>query len=109
MLTFDNYNKSQSPIVLWAIPSDEFLHSCVTDISIVFIKIIDTKETYCLSFNHPDLSPTMDKKTFVDELNKLDVKKWVFDKKSSLQLLSPLIENLLDINLFNYFHYAKTI
>jgi DNA polymerase I-like protein with 3'-5' exonuclease and polymerase domains len=113
MLTIEGYKKlinhlKSSPIILWAIPSDEFLHPCATDISIVFIKDINDKNIYCLSFNHSDASLTIDKKTFVDDLNNLDGIKWVFDKKSFIQLL-PFTKDLLDINLFNHLQKGKLI
>lgn len=92
-----NYKNS---IILWAIPSDESLHPCATDLSLVFIKEVDTNITHCFSFNHPDLAPVTDKVGFVKELNEWPAKKWVFDKKSFLQLL-PL-DNLLDFNLWNH-------
>lgn len=105
MFTFDGY---KNPIILWAIPSDEFLHPCVTDVSVVFIKNFYTKETRCFSFNNSDLSSVCDKKTFVDELNKMDISNWVFDKKLFIQLL-PNTKNLLDINLYHHFDSAKII
>jgi hypothetical protein len=95
------------PIVLWAIPSDEFLHPCATDVSVVFIKQTTNNETYCVSFNHPDLTPVVDKKTFIDDLNKLREKKWVFDKKSFLQILP--VENLLDFNLWKHLKTGEVI
>jgi hypothetical protein len=95
------------PIILWAIPSDEFLHPCVTDTSLIFIKELLDKNTYCFSFNHPDLLPVVDKKTFVGDLNVFDNKKWVFDKKSFIQLMPS--ENLLDINLWNHLQKNEII
>lgn len=102
---FDSYKKfiescRYAPIVLWAIPSDNFLHPCVTDVSLVFIKNTIDNTTYCVSFNHPDLASTIDKKTFIDDLNQLTEIKWVFDKKIFLQLLP--IDNLLDFSLWNH-------
>jgi hypothetical protein len=90
------------PFVLWAIPSDEFLHPCVTDVSAVFIKELVDGEVYCVSFNHPDLSPVVDKKTFINDLNEVHdgKRKWVFDKKSFIQLLP--VKNLLDIDLLTH-------
>ena len=88
------------PILLWAIPSDEFLHPYITDVSAIFIKELIDNKTYCISFNHPDLMPVVDKKTFIEDLNKFSERKWVFDKKSFLQLLP--IKNLLDFNLWNH-------
>jgi len=105
MLMLDN---CKDPIILWAIPSDEFLHPCVTDVSVIFIKNFHTKETYCFSFNNSDLYSICDKKMFINELNKTNILKWVFDKKSFLQFL-PNTKNLLDINLFYYFDSAKII
>ncbi len=95
------------PIVLWAIPSDEFLHPCATDVSLVFIKHTIDNETFCVSFNHPDCSPVVDKNTFIADLNSLTEKKWVFDKKSFIQLLS--VENLLDFNLWKHLKTGETI
>jgi hypothetical protein len=95
------------PIVLWAIQSDEFLHPCATDVSAVFIKNTVSKETHCLSFNHPDLSPVVDKKTFTDDLNKLTIKKWVFDKKSFTQLLPA--SGLLDFSLLSHLQKGTVI
>ncbi len=95
------------PIVLWAIPSDEFLHPCATDVSVVFIKQTVNNETFCVSFNHPDLTSVVNKETFINDLNNLREKKWAFDKKSFLQLLP--VENLLDFNLWKHLKTGDTI
>ena len=95
------------PVILWAVPSDEFLHSCVTDISVVFIKELMNGNTHCVSFNHPDLLPVVDKKTFVSDLNEFSEKKWVFDKKSFIQLLP--VKNLLDFDLWTHLQKGKTL
>ena len=100
-------NCKNVPIVLWAIQSDEFLHPCVTDVSVVFIKHTVSNETYCVSFNHPDLLSVVDKKTLIKDLNELGGKKWVFDKKSFLQLLP--VEKLLDFNLWSHLKNGETI
>ena len=96
----------KNPIILWAIPSDESLHPCATDVSAVFIKDVVTRETSIFGFGHPDLKYT-DKAVFIDELNELNVKKWAFDKKSFIQLLP--VKNLLDFNLYNHIEYGKII
>src|ERR1035437_1333866 len=93
-------NFYKNPILLWAIPSDESLHPCATDISAIFIKDLVTKKTDYFSFNHPDLMPISDVVGFIKELNDLDVKKWSFDKKSFIQLL-PL-EKICDFNLWTH-------
>jgi hypothetical protein len=95
------------PVVLWAIPSDEFLHPCVTDISAVFIKELVNGDTYCISFNHPDLLPIVDKKTFIDDINDFRDRKWVFDKKSFLQLLP--VKKLLDFDLWMHLEKGHTL
>lgn len=99
--------KDNCPLILWAIPSDEFLHPCATDVSIVFIKNANTKETYCVGFNHPDIKQTIDKSSFVKELNALEVKKWAFDKKMLLQLLP--VTNLRDFNLWKHLQSGDII
>jgi len=108
----DSYKKLLSdikcaPIILWAVPSDEFLHPCVTDVAVVFIKECVNKTTYCLSFNHPDLLPIVDKKIFINDLEKHHERRWVFDKKSFMQLLP--VTNLLDFNLLNHLQKGKTV
>jgi hypothetical protein len=97
------------PIVLWAIPSDEFLHPCATDVSAVFIKELVDGDTYCVSFNHPDLPPIVDKKTFINDLNEVHDggRKWVFDKKSFMQLLP--VERLLDFDLLIHLQKGRII
>jgi hypothetical protein len=102
----DTIKKNRSPIVLWAVPSDNFLHPCATDLSAVFIKNIDIKETYCLGFNHPDLPVVTDKVIFAKDLNELD-NKWVFDKKSFIQFLP--VKCLFDINLYSHLQEGKII
>ena len=100
---------NKSPLILWAIPSDEFLHPCATDVCAVFMKNVDTNETHCVSFNHPDLS-VYDKLEFVKDLNRIDCrihKKWVFDKKSFIQLLPA--KDLFDINLYCHLQEGKII
>jgi hypothetical protein len=96
----------KNPIILWAISSDESLHPCATDISAVFIKDVVTRETHVFGFGHPDLKYT-DKAVFIDELNELNVKKWVFDKKSFIQLLP--VKDLLDFNLYNHIENGKIV
>ena len=95
------------PVVLWAVPSDEFLHPCSTDVSVVFIKELINGSTYCVSFNHPDLLPIVDKETFVNDLNGFSEKKWVFDKKSFLQLLP--VKKLLDFDLWMHLQKGQTL
>ncbi len=95
------------PTLLWAIPSDEFLHPCATDVSLVFIKNTASEETHCVSFNHPDLSVVVDKQTFIDDLNELTGAKWTVDKKSFIQLLP--VDNLLDLNLWNHLQTGEII
>jgi len=94
--------------MLWAIPSDKFLHPCVTDISLVFIKQTVNGETFCVSFNHPDLAPCVTKKELIDDLNTLTDKKWVIDKKIFLQLL-PGVNDLLDFNLWKHLNTGSVI
>ena len=101
-------NLQNTPVLLWAIPSDEFLHPCVTDISLVFIKDIQSKKTYCISFNHPDMKRTITKEQFIKELNDNTEVKWVLDKKTFVQLL-PESTNLLDFNLWNHINTGTTI
>ena len=96
----------KNPIILWAISSDESLHPCATDISAVFIKDVVTRNTHIFGFGHPDLKYT-DKAVFIDEINELDVKKWVFDKKSFIQLLT--VKNLLDFNLYNHIETGRIV
>ena len=96
----------KNPIILWAISSDESLHPCATDVSAVFIKDTVSMNTDVFGFGHPDLKYT-DKAVFIDELNGLDVKKWVFDKKSFIQLLP--VKNLLDFNLYNHIENGKIV
>jgi hypothetical protein len=93
-------NIQNVPILMWAIPSDEFLHPCATDVSAVLIKELSNNKTHCISFNHPDLVPIVNKKVFIEDLNTFSEYKWVFDKKSFIQLLP--ITNLLDVNLWNH-------
>ena len=96
----------KNPIILWAVSSDESLHPCATDISVVFIKDTVTRDTHIFGFGHPDLKYT-DKAVFIDELNELNVKKWVFDKKSFIQLLP--VRNLLDFNLYNHIENGRIV
>lgn len=100
-------NIENDPIILWAIPSDRFLHPCATDVSLVFIKNVVSKKTYCLSFNHPDVLPIVDKKTFIDDLNGRSGRNWVFDKKSFKQLLP--VKELLDFDLLNHLQKNEII
>lgn len=100
-------NLKNVPIFLWAIPSDEFVHPCVTDVSLVFIRDMARHVTHVVSFNHPDVKQTFDKNEFVNWLNNEHNEKWAFDKKSCCQLL-PLT-NLLDFNLWYHLMHGKTI
>jgi len=113
-VSYENFIKSSKyvPIVMWAIPSDKFLHPCATDVSLVFIKLVRSKETYCFSFNHPDLVSIVDKTTFIDDLISRENKTWVFNKQSFKHLLkiNPSLNlNLLDFDLFNHLQKNETI
>jgi len=106
----EKIRKSRSPVILWAIPSDVFLHTCATDVSLVFIKNMDTKETITVGFNHPDLVSVTDKDDFVRRLNEIETlpnHKWVFDKKSFIQFLP--VKDLFDINLYCHLQEGWTI
>jgi hypothetical protein len=94
------------PIFIWAIPCDEFLHPCANDICAVFIKDVNTKETHCVSFNHPDAEKD-DQTEFVEYMNLYNGVKWVLDKKSFIQLLP--VNNLLDFNLFSHIKTGEII
>ena len=96
----------KNPIILWAVSSDESLHPCSTDVSAIFIKDTINRTTQCFGFNHPDLK-TVDKNTFINDLNALTIKKWVFDKKSFIQLLP--VKNLLDFNLYNHIENNRIV
>ncbi len=105
----EDYKKiiGNNPLILWAIPSDQFLHPCATDVSVVFVKNLNTKETCCISFNHPDIPANVSKILFSTYLNSNSSQKWVFDKKLFLQFIN--VKNLLDINLFNHIEYDNII
>lgn len=92
---------------MWAIPSDEFLHPCATDISLIFIKHTVSNETYCFSFNHPDLVPSVDKRLLIDNLNLRRERNWVFNKKSFKQMLN--IDVCLDIDLLTHLNDGKIL
>lgn len=114
MSPFDSYKNllneiqsSNSPIILWAIPSDEFLHPCATDVSLVFIKTVTDKKTHCIALNHGDLVHVIDKVTLIDNLNELTVNKWVINKKAFFQLLP--VKDLLDFDLFSHLQRGEII
>ncbi len=96
----------KNPIILWGVPSDESLHPSATDISAIFIKDVVTRETSIFGFNHPDLKK-IEMSPFLNELNALNVRKWVFDKKSFIQLLPA--KDLLDFNLYNHIEHGKIV
>ena len=103
----DKIQRDSNSIILWAIPSDVFLHPCATDVSVVFIKNVDSKETCCLSLNHSDLPSIIDKVNLIEDLNGLNVNKWTFNKKSFIQLLPA--KELLDISLYSHIQEGRII
>jgi hypothetical protein len=99
-------NLKDNPILLWAIPSDEFIHPCSTDVSALFIKDTVTGDTHCVSFNHPDMI-SIDKAEITNYLNNYQGKKWAIDKKAFLQLLP--VDGLLDFNLWRHIKDGEII
>lgn len=103
-----NIKNSPKTLFLYAVPSDEALHPCATDLSVVFIKDYHTKQTVWISFNHPDAPTVIDKDTFIQDLNQAQGTRFVFDKKSFLQLL-PGVEKLSDCNLLHHLETGETV
>lgn len=97
----NNLKSSPKTLFLYAIQSDESLHPCATDVSLVFIKDYHSNHTVWVSFNHPDSLKVVDVATFVQDLNQAQGTKFVFDKKSFLQLV-PGVEKLSDCNLIHH-------
>jgi hypothetical protein len=87
-------------IVLYAVSSDERLHPCATDISVLFIRDCVSNKTFTVNFNHPDFLVRENKQEVIDTLSSLNNRKWAFDKKSFLQLLP--VKDLFDINLYKH-------
>lgn len=103
----DHANTSGSPLALWAVPSDESLHPCATDLAAVFIRDCVSHATICVPFNHPDIAPFIDINQFVSDVNSLKVAKWALDKKSFIQLC-PL-NGIYDLNLYKHLKEGETL
>lgn len=99
---------SPKTLFLYAVRSDETLHPCATDLSVVFIHDYHSHHTYWLSFNHPDCPRVVKKDVFVKDLNQFQGTKFVFDKKSFLQLL-PGVSKLSDCNLLYHLETGSII
>lgn len=100
--------KNHNTLILYAVPFDEDVHPCATNVSAVFIKDVETKETHCISFGHTDIPTIIDKITFVNDFNDLMWnRKWVFDKKSFIQMLP--VKDLFDFNLHKHLWEGYTL
>lgn len=94
---------------------DLFLHPILSDIKthpatnkIILLFIKHKKETYGISFDHPDSICDEDTKSkFITFIQNSNNTKWVIDKKSFLQILP--CNNLKDINLSKYLTDNTTI
>lgn len=77
--------------------------------SILFIHNIAKRKTYYYGFDHPDvkLVENRDDELFIKSINNLSGKKWVFDKKSFIQLF-PL-KDLNDVCLLEYIETSKVL
>jgi hypothetical protein len=98
---------SKHDIVIQSIGTDHTVHSAVSIPSLVFVKDIYTKKTYCFSFKHPDLKPVVDILTFTKDINNLSFPKWAINKKSVYQMLH--IKGLRDIDLFLHLRDGKIL
>jgi hypothetical protein len=96
-----------NPIILMAIPTDEYVHPAIADVSVVIIRDPTTKKTHCISFHHQDAEIVVRLPQFVTDMNKLLNKKFAFDKKSTIQMME--IWNLLDLNLLYHITCGKLI
>ena len=94
-------------IVLFVVASYNDVHPSASDASVVFIRDLSTKETHCFSWKHTDSPVIVSKETFCQEISNLKNRKWVFDKKSFIQLLP--VSGLLDINLYKFLNDGTLI
>lgn len=93
-------------VVLGIVPCDPFLHPSVTQPSVVFMRDVKRRKTHAFSLNHGDSLAT-DKSTLSLNLSKLPNRKWVFDKKSFIQMV-PVV-GLLDANLHKFLGEGETM
>lgn len=98
---------SNHDILLYAISTDHTIHPVISIPSLVFIKDLLTKKIYYFSFKHPDAPRTVDKLTFINDINNIGGLKWVIEKKSFFQMFH--IFNLYDVNLALHLKDGKSI
>jgi hypothetical protein len=98
---------SDHGIILHCIPSDGNDHPCQTKPSILFIKDVVTRKTHTISLTHQDVPQVVDVKTLQCDLNKLTGVKWVFNKKSFLQMMT--IDDLRDAELLTFLYHNKVM
>lgn len=94
-------------LVLQAVFLDCNVHPVANDIVAVLIRDVSTKTTYHFSWKHPDAVVFVTKERFVQDLSALPNRKWVFDKKSFIQVLP--ITNLLDVDLYQLLNEGTTV
>jgi hypothetical protein len=76
---------------------DDRFHPCVSTPALFFSYNIQKQTTNVVSINHNDSSFKIDIEQLKYDLNRLNGKKWVFDKKKFSHILP--IQNLFDINI----------
>jgi len=94
-------------IVLFAIPCDHDVHPVATEVSTVFVRDVSTKITYHFSWKHGDETPLVSKEKFCQDISSIKNRKWVFDKKSFVQMLP--VTSLLDANLYKFLNDGSII
>lgn len=79
------------------IPFNNNFHPALTELSLVYVRPLDSKKGYILCLNHNE-SLSIDKIELLDWLLNHTGKLWTLDKKKALHWLYPLSDKLFDVN-----------
>lgn len=95
-------------LFLYLVLTDDRDHPYTQPPSLLFVKNVNTKNTYCFSINHQDAPKVVEWEKLVSDINTLLGRKFVIDKKVLLQH-GKFTGNILDINLALYLNNEKFI
>jgi DNA polymerase I-like protein with 3'-5' exonuclease and polymerase domains len=99
---------SNDDLFLHLVLTDDREHACTESPSILFVVNCRTEKTYYFSINHQDASKVIEWTELIFDIEKLNGRKFVLDKKSFLQH-GKINQNLFDINLFLHLKNEKLI
>jgi len=93
-------------LILHIVPAEPHFHAAVCQPIAAFVYDVQTKRSYSISFNHPDIDFKLPAQEFAQRIVKQNNRIWAMDKKSLIQTLP--VDGIYDINLVRFLKNNST-